>query len=1332
MKKILTLLALMVATVAVVATGYKLTRPAKAAGDVTSYSQTMTGLGGWMFGTGDPIKTENVALNVTDNGNGTYDFVFNNLELNTSSMGLMNFNTVSFPGVTGKEENGYIVYSGSSNNMTVEGKSKDGVMYVQFKGSFYYMSDVTLTYGTPFPEEPDPGTGGSGSGSEIEGTVVGTDNYTPLGTDYAWDATIDWNTQKLVACLDVSDCYKTNENILSFGNPINDWAGVAIHFYYTRGTNGGSLEIDYLPEAGSGSNTVRKQLTVEGDELLFEFSKEHGATVNGIDFNYKNGASSTFTDYSTVYANLFALTNIKVGSQQGDTRSLAKSKYVRIQNLASTPETKDPVVYTDNAKSVYGGTTTDQTDQTVEITETGENLYKVVYKGLTLGNNALGDFTAENVPGTLDADGYVNYEFDGKAILTNANEILAMYGMLTEGGEMTFKMTGKSKDGKLAAKFTTALQGNEGIVYFGDYKIPATTVAYTDVAKCAYNGTTTEQADQTVEITETGENLYKVVFKSLTLGTTQVADFTAENVSGTLDADGYVNYTFDGEATLTSVSSMMTTFYGINEGSTAPFTITGKSKDGKLAAKFTTKISDYDATLYFGDYTEPVEPVKPVTYTDQLVLAGAYSGTLENATLNVTDNGDGTYKLEWPKLDVPGIGLIGTVVCPSVPGTVNEEDGAVTFNASETEFDVEGMDAAKTSVEGKLLDGKAYLKLNCELFYESNTFTFGTPFPNPAVKYTDTFVYTISDYATTVENYTASVTDNGDGTYKIELPAFGSYSATFNAVPGTVQEDGSVVYAAENVEGSLSDGMNYKFNINGKSTAEKLYLNCAGQINEFDGTNSLVFGTPFPEVVPGTVVGEDGYEANNTAFTWNATIDWNTQKLVASIDLTNCKNTNENILSVGQSISEWASAPHIHFYYTASSKSLQFNVMTPDNKSRWDITVDPKQPLEIEISKQKGLVINGTQYLNLYNSASQYESLDAYLEATAAIWELTDIEVGGCQGETMSNAKYNYVRIQPLPTEEPKIVETETFTDAMKVIDPDNTENTITNKTLDINKYSDETYGVTLHNVEGATNDLGDLVLKGLTVTNDEETGYTYYGGDDLKATINSETSSLNGKEVTVSLAGVRYSDTKAWFQLEVVCGEEVYEVEFGSEKNTYAEGTAYKGRWSVAHPAADFDGVVDLIEQEDGKYAFRVHDFQIDGQVVPTFVIPNIDASEADGKMMFSNYTKIPVVYESNSSVSPLAEGVSVTYVEMFMATLENGKLIIAPSYIGYGDGSNDYVTSPRFESTIETGINGINAAALNGKANIYTTTGAKVNAMQKGVNIVRMNGKATKIVKK
>ncbi len=96
MKKILTLLALMVATVAAFAAFAANRTQARSMEEndgVLTYEQSLFCQGGWMFGD-TPIETKKVTMTVTENENGTYDFNFPDLHVETKSIPVGGINLV--------------------------------------------------------------------------------------------------------------------------------------------------------------------------------------------------------------------------------------------------------------------------------------------------------------------------------------------------------------------------------------------------------------------------------------------------------------------------------------------------------------------------------------------------------------------------------------------------------------------------------------------------------------------------------------------------------------------------------------------------------------------------------------------------------------------------------------------------------------------------------------------------------------------------------------------------------------------------------------------------------------------------------------------------------------------------------------------------------------------------------------------------------------------------------------------------------------------------------------------------------------------------------------
>ena len=582
---------------------------------------------------------------------------------------------------------------------------------------------------------------------------------------------------------------------------------------------------------------------------------------------------------------------------------------------------------------------------------------------------------------------------------------------------------------------------------------------------------------------------------------------------------------------------------------------------------------------------------------------------------------------------------------------------------------------------------------------------------------------------------TMTVTENENGTYDFDFPdlhvetlSMGNTKIdgglTIRGVAAKKSASGYTTYSKDLGEGGTN------MTLHGVAYGDKIYVKMEGTFM-YMANCVLVYGTeivapeepenpdPGTPDVEGTVVGTDGYAPAGEKFAWDAAIDWNTQKLVAAIDVTGCTGTNEDILSLGSNIDSWAGV-HFHLYYTRSSNTLQVNYLDLEkgNIVRKDVVVAGDELL-VEISKAAGITVNG----NSVNYLSSGELTEDYENVYKELWALTNVTFGSQEGDGRSHATYKYVRIQNIASE--PAFTAETFTDNMSVTEPGAEAKKTEGKQLDINTYNDGTYGVTIHNVEGATENLGDITLKGLEKT--EADGVTKYTAEALTATV-------NGKDMTATVAGVKYADGKVWFKFSFVTAEQTtYVVEFGKEQKParqFAEGHAYKGKWNVYIPTEEFDGTVDVIEQEDGLFALRVHGYKYKGKVTPTFVIPDLNGTKDGNSVSINEMRYVLVTYEAGAEAGD-ADAKRVRYFGFISVATEDGDIRIDASYVGF-EGTEEECTSAKFiGSDNASGINGINAAN-NGKAEIFTTTGAKVNAMQKGINLVRKDGKTVKVVKK
>ena len=172
-------------------------------------------------------------------------------------------------------------------------------------------------------------------------------NYTPNGSSFSKQTTIDFQKQTFKAVLDLSSC-KSNtnyENVLSIGNDLQDasgWGGTGvyvIHIFYTKSSN--TLQVNCFN--GGSSNTYREDHTNISGETTIELNS------NGLYLN-----DTKICDASNI-SNILSLSSILYGSTQGNTRSWATYKSVSLVTAGTTGGTTTPTTTTFSAP-VYGST----------------------------------------------------------------------------------------------------------------------------------------------------------------------------------------------------------------------------------------------------------------------------------------------------------------------------------------------------------------------------------------------------------------------------------------------------------------------------------------------------------------------------------------------------------------------------------------------------------------------------------------------------------------------------------------------------------------------------------------------------------------------------------------------------------------------------------------------------------------------------------------------------------------------------------------------------------------------------------------------------------------
>lgn len=174
--------------------------------------------------------------------------------------------------------------------------------------------------------------------------------------------------------------------------------------------------------------------------------------------------------------------------------------------------------------------------------------------------------------------------------------------------------------------------------------------------------------------------------------------------------------------------------------------------------------------------------------------------------------------------------------------------------------------------------------------------------------------------------------------------------------------------------------------------------------------------------------------------------------------------------------------------------------------------------------------------------------------------------------------------------------------------------------------------------------------------------------------------------------------------------------------------GVTFKGTW------ADTDGGYTPTEGEikvtktDNGLKFEVKNHVFNGYAFPDYTVDyKIDVTEDGSFNDESGFAH--AVLGGNASTE--GNAIMNAYWQMIKGSVNNKSIDL---YIKYLGANMDELIHVTFKGTAveTTGINTVNTADNSTVTEIYTLGGARVNSLQKGINIVRLaNGKTVKVIK-
>ena len=735
MKKILSLLALLVMT-------------------LTAFAKDYTGHRTVTYGYTTPTESDDAVVSITDNGDGTYNVTFKDV-INVSDNYRDNYGTYTFSNVEGTTANGYttIDLTGltvaitncdlgltSGDEATLLAKFNDEKAYAKFSAKIggYYKSSISAEFG----KDDFGSTGGGGTVETTEGPLVEAGLAPNGATIAAKDFTINWDTHKVVAKLDLTNCQGVNETIFSFANNaanLGEWNvsnGSVLHFYYTKDadvwTTTGMQHLTHtfciqFRNSDKLGETPTKYVQVNDPSNVRVELRQDGVYIDG-----------TLAFEASDYAKLLTYNNLVFGSTQGENRSNATYNYVEVVGLDWTePATVvDSKEYTDKLfMTMAGGQPSELGTSTVTVKEMSDGTYNM---SLVIGENTV---EAENVVKGTDAKGRTTYtctfnmgeqEYQVNAVVyTNDNNEEKIYltatttgATFTVGSDPDYVAPAEPEDVTLWENYQADGNGfsKTATIDWDKQKI----VASIDFS----NG----GDDKDILAMTTGESFaafqtstYRTMHWYCNQSVKQMSGFFAKsgagnNNTGRFDvADCLAKFEISKAEGLKVNGVVKMTPEALEELFASNTVLIGSGESPKFSQAFYNYIKVVSL-----DWTEPTTP-EAVVYKNTLkVVRNNETQTYEEAEVKVLAKEEGKYEVTIPAFsDMDGVpGQVGPV---TFEATGTESEGNTVLTAENQEFTLTNVgwknDVVVVSMNGTIADGQLTGTFNV-VFKNNASYTF--------------------------------------------------------------------------------------------------------------------------------------------------------------------------------------------------------------------------------------------------------------------------------------------------------------------------------------------------------------------------------------------------------------------------------------------------------------------------------------------------------------------------------------------------------------------------------------------------------------------------------
>ena len=545
-----------------------------------------------------------------------------------------------------------VKFNGTKAYAHFEGKMK--VMYVA--RAFEY------TFGTD--EGFESTGGGSTGGGDEKPAAFEKVNFVGDGTNFNWSIPVDWDTQKIVMSISTATCTTGCEHIIGLGVDGTSWAG-NLHMYRTSD--------DKQLQCYFGAGAINTGKFDEGNPIKVEISKANGFIVDG-----------TTKITAEQLADLFAMSTVVMGTGEGNNiLSHATYNYVKVVDKDWT-ETTEPEVtvtfekqYADLLYSLADGTPSAMGDATVTLKEMSDNTISMslVFSDMNVESTDLVKGTDEKeritYTGTANFQG-TNFAVKALRYTKDEAEKLCMTLTATDGTTLAF---GEDPDYVAPAE-------PEDVTLWENYQADGTgfsktaTINWDKQKIVASIDFSNGGDDKDILAMTTGESFaafqtstYRTMHWYCQQSVKQMSGFFAKdgagnNNTGRMDvADCLAKFEISKAEGLKVNGEVKMSPEVLDELFASNTVLIGSGESPKFSQAFYKYIKV--VSLDWTETTTPDTPEAVVYNNDLTIVRDADHKVYENAEVTVLAKGEGKYEVTLPEfsdMDLTNAGTVGKIV----------------------------------------------------------------------------------------------------------------------------------------------------------------------------------------------------------------------------------------------------------------------------------------------------------------------------------------------------------------------------------------------------------------------------------------------------------------------------------------------------------------------------------------------------------------------------------------------------------------------------------------------------------------------------------------------